>query len=91
MLEGVKDGEQVVVAANFLIDAESNLKAAIGGFGAASGTGRRQGAGRARRGECAAPTAVGHQAEGTVDGRRRQGRHASASATARSPASSGRR
>jgi len=30
---GVKDGEQVVVAANFLIDAESNLKAAIGGFG----------------------------------------------------------
>jgi RND family efflux transporter MFP subunit len=30
---GVTDGEQVVVAANFLIDAESNLKAAIGGFG----------------------------------------------------------
>ena len=35
VLEGVKDGEQVVVAANFLIDAESNLKAAIGGFGSA--------------------------------------------------------
>jgi Cu(I)/Ag(I) efflux system membrane fusion protein len=33
VLEGVKEGEQVVVAANFLIDAESNLKAAIGGFG----------------------------------------------------------
>ncbi len=31
--EGVKEGEPVVVAANFLIDAESNLKAAIGGFG----------------------------------------------------------
>ena len=30
---GVKEGEQVVVAANFLIDAESNLKAAVGGFG----------------------------------------------------------
>ncbi|MBI5784717.1 MAG: efflux RND transporter periplasmic adaptor subunit [Rhodocyclales bacterium] len=30
--EGVKDGEQVVVAANFLIDAESNLKAALGGM-----------------------------------------------------------
>lgn len=30
--EGVKDGEQVVVAANFLIDAESNLKAALAGF-----------------------------------------------------------
>ena len=33
VIEGVKDGEPVVVAANFLIDAESNLKAAIGGFG----------------------------------------------------------
>ena len=31
--DGVKDGDLVVVAANFLIDAESNLKAAIGGFG----------------------------------------------------------
>lgn len=30
--EGVKSGEQVVVAANFLIDAESNLKAALQGF-----------------------------------------------------------
>ena len=36
VLEGVKEGEDVVVAANFLIDAESNLKAAIGGFGADS-------------------------------------------------------
>jgi Cu(I)/Ag(I) efflux system membrane fusion protein len=33
VMEGVKEGEQVVVAANFLIDAESNLKAAIGGLG----------------------------------------------------------
>ncbi len=38
VLEGVKDGEQVVVAANFLIDAESNLRAAISGFGP-TGTG----------------------------------------------------
>ena len=30
--EGVKAGESVVVAANFLIDAESNLKAALSGF-----------------------------------------------------------
>ena len=36
VMDGVKDGEQVVVAANFLIDAESNLKAAIGGFGHAA-------------------------------------------------------
>ena len=35
ILSGVKEGEQVVVAANFLIDAESNLKAAVGGFAAA--------------------------------------------------------
>jgi len=33
--KGVSEGEQVVVAANFLIDAESNLKAVIGGMGAA--------------------------------------------------------
>ncbi len=31
--EGVKEGERVVVSANFLIDAESNLKAALSGFG----------------------------------------------------------
>jgi Cu(I)/Ag(I) efflux system membrane fusion protein len=30
--EGVKEGELVVVAANFLIDSESNLKAALGGM-----------------------------------------------------------
>ena len=32
VLEGVKDGEAVVVSANFLIDAESNLKAALRGL-----------------------------------------------------------
>jgi Cu(I)/Ag(I) efflux system membrane fusion protein len=36
IVEGVADGEQVVVAANFLIDAESNLRAAISGFGQAA-------------------------------------------------------
>ena len=56
---GVKEGEQVVVAANFLIDAESNLKAAIGGMAAA--------------GAPAAPTVRPrprkwrHKAQGTVD------------------------
>ena len=33
VLEGVASGEQVVVRANFLIDAESNLKAALDTFG----------------------------------------------------------
>ena len=32
VLDGLKDGEKVVVSANFLIDAESNLKAALQGF-----------------------------------------------------------
>uniref|UniRef100_UPI0025F742AB efflux RND transporter periplasmic adaptor subunit n=1 Tax=Rhodoblastus sp. TaxID=1962975 RepID=UPI0025F742AB len=31
--EGVSDGDKVVTAANFLIDAESNLKAALKGLG----------------------------------------------------------
>ena len=53
VLDGVKEGEPVVVAANFLIDAESNLKAAISGFGPAT--------------QGAAPKASGHQAVGTVD------------------------
>ena len=33
VLDGIKAGESVVVSANFLIDAESNLKAALSGFG----------------------------------------------------------
>lgn len=67
VLEGVKDGELVVVAANFLIDAESNLKAAVAGFGHAT-----QGAAPAD-GKPAAPgqpaaKGASHQADGTVDG-----------------------
>lgn len=33
VLEGIAEGEQVVISANFLIDAESNLKAALSGMG----------------------------------------------------------
>jgi Cu(I)/Ag(I) efflux system membrane fusion protein len=33
VIEGVKTGEKVVTSANFLIDAESNLRAALQGFG----------------------------------------------------------
>jgi len=42
VLAGVKAGEEVVVRANFLIDAESNLKAALGAFSAQAhrGTGK---------------------------------------------------
>jgi membrane fusion protein, copper/silver efflux system len=36
--DGVKAGEKVVTSANFLIDAESNLKAALEGLSAANTT-----------------------------------------------------
>ena len=57
VIDGVKDGEQVVVSANFLIDAESNLKAALGGFASTPAST-----------PVAAPAkTIGHQAEGSVD------------------------
>lgn len=73
VIEGVKNGEPVVVAANFLIDAESNLKAAVGGFGHASHGGKPKQDGAAPAGEhaehqAAKPAAVGHQGTGTVEG-----------------------
>jgi len=55
VLEGVKEGESVVVAANFLIDAESNLKAALGGMQQAEGASN------------AKPAAVGHKAVGVLN------------------------
>jgi RND family efflux transporter MFP subunit len=68
VLDGVKDGEQVVVTANFLIDAESNLKAAIAGFGP---SGQGPAAATATGGITESPSGAkapgaGHQAEGTV-------------------------
>jgi RND family efflux transporter MFP subunit len=55
ILEGVKAGEEVVVSANFLLDAESNLRAAISGLSAAGGSSQPKTAGAA------------HRADGTVD------------------------
>jgi len=66
ILDGVKDGESVVVAANFLIDAESNLKAAIGGFGHA-GHGGKPGEAAGAPEAATTPSATGHKAEGTVE------------------------
>jgi Cu(I)/Ag(I) efflux system membrane fusion protein len=57
VLDGVKEGEMVVVAANFLIDSESNLKAALGGMGGPAESGGKE----------AAKPGVAHQAEGTLD------------------------
>ena len=55
VLQGVREGEPVVVAANFLIDAESNLKAALGGMQSSA----------AAKSETVAT--VGHKAEGTLN------------------------
>ncbi len=57
VLDGVKADERVVVAANFLIDAESNLQAALGAFTATGGTP-----------PAAQAASVVHRAEGQVDG-----------------------
>jgi Cu(I)/Ag(I) efflux system membrane fusion protein len=54
VLGGIAEGEQVVTSANFLIDAESNLKAALSGMGTAD----------AKPQPKAKP--VGHQAQGVL-------------------------
>ncbi|RZI42416.1 efflux RND transporter periplasmic adaptor subunit [Herbaspirillum sp. HC18] len=54
VLDGVKEGEDVVVSANFLIDAESNLKAAVGSFTSPQQTN-------------VPAKGAGHKGEGTVD------------------------
>ncbi len=60
VLDGLMDGERVVVAANFLIDAESNLRAAVAGFGDSRATpAAGKGAGPAK--------GAGHRGEGTVE------------------------
>ncbi|MFY9328269.1 MAG: efflux RND transporter periplasmic adaptor subunit, partial [Georgfuchsia sp.] len=59
VVDGVKDGEPVVVAANFLIDAESNLKAAVGSFGPAKESGASTPPG--------GTATVDHHAEGKLD------------------------
>lgn len=66
VLEGIAEGEQVVISANFLIDAESNLKAALSGLdshvGSAPTTGQKQ-----RDTSKQPATAVGHQVQGTLN------------------------
>ena len=68
VLDGVKAGEMVVVSANFLIDAESNLKAAFSGFGQAAEGAKPDANGApkpAAPGAAAAPAT--HRGEGTVE------------------------
>ena len=67
VLDGVEAGEQVVVSANFLIDAESNLEAAFSGFDQSA-----EGAKPGQKGEprpaapAAAPAPATHRGVGTV-------------------------
>ncbi|TAJ79322.1 MAG: efflux RND transporter periplasmic adaptor subunit [Gallionellaceae bacterium] len=64
VLGGIAQGEQVVTSANFLIDAESNLKAALGGLGHAHGGATQD---QPPATEQAQPAAVGHRAQGTLE------------------------
>lgn len=61
ILQGIEAGTRVVVAANFLIDAESNLKAALSNFSAGEGNAAGEHAGHA------APAAKRYTASGAIE------------------------
>ena len=60
VLEGITAGEQVVISANFLIDAESNLKAALSGLGEHAAHG-------ATAQPRSKPAVIGHQVQGMLN------------------------
>jgi Cu(I)/Ag(I) efflux system membrane fusion protein len=59
VLSGVAEGEQVVTSANFLLDSESNLKAALSGMSEAAPQGASP--------SPAAKKSVGHQGQGVLE------------------------
>ena len=65
VLDGIQAGENVVISANFLIDSESNLKAALGAFGAHGAHGGPETKPAAAPGTPAASGQV-HKGQGTV-------------------------
>lgn len=68
VLGGLKAGEVVVVKANFLIDAESNLKAALGGFSHSSHGSKPGKKEQIRPGTSSAASALaGHRGEGSIE------------------------
>ena len=68
VLEGLKAGENVVVSANFLIDAESNLKAALGSFGHSAHGAKPGEKEQAKPGtSAAAPAPATHRGDGSVE------------------------
>jgi len=67
VLDGVKAGENVVVSANFLIDAESNLNAAFSAFGQGAEGAKADEKGEAKPAASATgATPATHRGEGTV-------------------------
>ncbi len=62
ILEGVREGERVVVSANFLIDAESNLQSALDGMSAQQGDGATPGSPASTTGTPATGTPVAEPA-----------------------------
>lgn len=81
VLEGVAAGEQVVVAANFLIDAESNLKSAVGSFGDAGHAGAQP---EQQNTSASEPSSAGHAGH-------RDAAHAQKAATSEPVAAAGHR
>ena len=67
ILDGLSEGEQVVVAANFLIDAESNLKAALSSLVADQQNQGAASSAQAQPGSQAGTATVGHSASGKVE------------------------
>ncbi len=68
VLDGIKAGEIVVVSANFLIDAESNLKAALSGFGHSAHASKPDAKEQVKPGApVAAPALANHRGEGSIE------------------------
>ncbi|MFM9967877.1 MAG: efflux RND transporter periplasmic adaptor subunit [Burkholderiales bacterium] len=68
VLDGIKAGENVVVSANFLIDAESNLKAALSGFGQSAQGFKPDGKEQVKPGASgSAPALATHRGEGSIE------------------------
>jgi membrane fusion protein, copper/silver efflux system len=68
VLDGIKAGESVVVSANFLIDAESNLKAALSGFGHSAHGSKPGEKEQVKPGaSVAAPALANYRGEGSVE------------------------
>ena len=68
VLDGIKAGESVVISANFLIDAESNLKAALSSFGQIAQGTKPDEKEQVKPGASVAPPALtNHRGEGRIE------------------------